>query len=69
MCINSPKFNITLVGTLEIMTDPEIKKEMWQEPLGDIYSGPDDPEYCVIRFTTERYNIFFDDGESAEGKL
>jgi len=69
VCINSPKFNITLVGTLEIMTDPEIKKEMWQEPLGDIYSGPDDPEYCVIRFTTERYNIFFDDGESAEGKL
>jgi len=42
---------------------------MWQEPLGNIYSGPDDPEYCVIRFTTERYNIFFDDGESSEGKL
>jgi len=69
VCINSPKYNITLVGTLEIMTDPEVKKEMWQEPLGNIYSGPDDPEYCVIRFTTERYNIFFDDGESAEGKL
>jgi len=31
VCINSPKFNITLVGILEIITDPEVKKEMWQE--------------------------------------
>ena len=67
VCINSPKYNITLVGTLEVLTEPDIKKEMWQEPLGHMYSGPDDPEYCVIRFTTQRYNIFFDDGESAAG--
>ena len=58
VCINSSKYNITLVGTLEVLTDPDIKKEMWQEPLGSIYSSPDDPVYCVIRFTTERYNIF-----------
>ena len=69
VCINSSKYNITLVGTLEVLTDPAIKKEMWQEPLGGIYSGPYDPMYCVIRFTTERYNIFFDDGSSAEGTL
>jgi len=67
--INSSKYNITLVGTLEILTNPETKNEMWQEPLGARFSGPDDPEYCVIRFTTERYNIFFDDGESAVGSL
>jgi general stress protein 26 len=69
VCINSPKYNITLVGTLEVLTEPDIKNEMWQEPLGGMYSGPDDPEYCVIRFTTLRYNIFFDDGASAVGAL
>jgi len=70
VCLSSSLYNITLVGTLEILTDPETKKEMWQEPLGSMYSGPDDPEYCVIRFNTERYNIFFaDDFSAAEGKL
>jgi len=69
VCINSSKYNITLVGTLEILTDPDIKREMWQEPLSSIYSGPDDPKYCVIRFNTERYSIFFDNGESAAGIL
>jgi general stress protein 26 len=70
VCINSPAYNITLVGTLEVLTDPDIKKEMWQDPLGHFYSGPDDPEYCVIRFRTERYSLFFaDDGSKAEGTL
>ena len=69
VCINSLKYNITLVGTLEVLTQPDIKNEMWQEPLGNMYSGPDDPEYCVIRFATQRYNIFFDDGKSAVGTL
>lgn len=69
VCINSPQYNITLVGKLEVLTDPATKHEMWQEPLRNMYSGPDDPEYCVIRFQTERYNIFFDTGEAAEGML
>ena len=70
VCINSSMYNITLVGTLEVLTDPEIKNEMWQAPLGNMYSGPDDPQYCVIRFNTERYNLFFaDDGSVAKGAL
>ena len=69
VCINSPMYNITLVGTLEVLTDITTKNEMWQEPLGSIYAGPDDPKYCVIRFTTRRYSIFFNDGESAKGTL
>jgi general stress protein 26 len=69
VCINSSRYNITLVGTLEVLTDPDVKNEMWQKPLGNIYSGPDDPKYCVIRFSTERYNIFFDDVGSAKGMI
>ena len=60
VCINSSKYNITLVGTAEILTDPETKKDMWFSGMEGQWSGPDDPEYCVIRFCTERYSLFVD---------
>ena len=69
VCVNSAQYNISLVGTVEVLTDPATKKEMWQEPLGHMFSGPDDPQYCVIKFTTKRYSIFFDDGAFTEGAL
>jgi len=58
VCINSQNYNITLVGTAEVITEPKIKEEMWYEGCGEIWSGPDDEDYCVIRFATERYSIF-----------
>ena len=72
VCISSSAYSITLVGTLEVLTDPATKREMWQKPLESMYSGPDDPEYCVIRFTTRRYKIFIVYGQSglfAEGSI
>jgi general stress protein 26 len=60
VCINSGEYNITLVGTIEILTDPETKKDMWFELMQGQWSGYDDPEYCVLRFTTERYSLFVD---------
>ena len=51
-------YNITLVGTIEIVTDPEIKKEMWYEGMCEHCSGPDDANFCVLRFTTKRYNLW-----------
>lgn len=60
VCINSTDFNITLVGTFEILTDPIIKKEMWipNSAMDNHWNGPDDPQFCLLRFTTERYNLF-----------
>jgi len=70
VCLSSPKYNITLVGTLEILTDLDTKREMWYDAMGEIMSGPDDPAYCVLRFRTERYNIFFaDSGKATKGNL
>ena len=43
---------------IEIVTDPEIKKEMWYEGLAEYCSGPDDPTFCVLRFATKRYNLW-----------
>jgi len=68
VCVNAGDFNITLVGTAEVLTDPETKKEMWYPGCEEHWAGADDPEYCVLRFNTERYNLFVG-WESAEGVL
>ncbi|WP_313580648.1 pyridoxamine 5'-phosphate oxidase family protein [Lacrimispora sp.] len=60
VCFNGIDHNITLVGTIEILTDPDIKKEMWYKGLEENFDGPEDPNYCVLRFKTERYNLFVD---------
>lgn len=64
----SDDYNITLVGTIDIVTDPDVKKDMWYGGLANHYSGPDDPDYCVLRFKTERYNLMIDRKE-ARGAL
>jgi len=61
VCLSSSKYNITLVGTIEILTDSDTKRDMWFEPMSGIWSGPDDPNFCVLRFNTETYNIYFAD--------
>ena len=66
VCVNSPEYNITLVGTLKVLDDADVKKEMWYEGLEHQFSGPDDPNYCVLRFDTERYSLFVD-GVSVAG--
>ena len=60
VCFNADDYNITLVGTMEILTDPDMKNEMWYEGLENHFSGPQDPNYCVLRFKTERYNLLVD---------
>ncbi|MCL2858000.1 MAG: pyridoxamine 5'-phosphate oxidase family protein [Oscillospiraceae bacterium] len=68
VCLNSSNYNITLVGTIEILTDPKTKKEMWNAYCEEYWTGPDDPDFCVLRFTTERYNLWLGT-EGAEGIL
>ena len=68
VCFNSNEYNITLVGTIDIITDPDVKKEMWYGGLTNHFSGQQDPNYCVLRFKTERYNLLVDLKE-AKGRL
>ena len=68
ICFNSEDYNITLVGTIAVITDPVIKKEMWYEGLSNHYNGPEDSDYCVLRFHTEHYNLLID-WKEARGKL
>ena len=73
VCINSSEYTINLVGTAEALTDPESRKENWLKVFdgGPHWSGPDDPQLLIIRFTTERYTIQFvdDPGNYTAGKV
>lgn len=73
VCINSSTYTINLVGTVEACTDPETRQENWLPMFNDgvHWSGPDDPDLLIIRFTTERYTITFadDPGNYAAGTL
>lgn len=48
------------IDQLSKCTDPEICREMWYDGLANHFFGPDDPNFCVIRFTTQRYSLFID---------
>jgi len=68
VCINSANYNITLVGTIEILTDLQTKKDTWYAGCEYHFSGADDPNYCVLKFTPSRYNLFIG-GEEVEGEI
>jgi len=54
-------YNITLVGDVEVVTDAEMKKETWYQGLEEHFpGGMDAPDYCVLKFTTKRYNLWVD---------
>lgn len=68
ICFNAPDYNITLIGKMEVLDDLDVKKEMWYEGLANHFSGPEDPNYCVLRFKTERYNLLVD-WKEARGEI
>ena len=42
---------VNIVGTAEVLTDPEIKKKCWHEILTQFFDGPEDPGFVVIKIT------------------
>ena len=74
VCFNSEseQYNITMVGTIEILTDIETKTEMWFDGMSNYFKGPDDSDFCVLKFTTKRYSIMLnehDANSSARGAI
>jgi general stress protein 26 len=45
---------LQIQGRAEILTDEETKKAVWNDHLKNIFSGPDDPNYCVCKITPYR---------------
>lgn len=53
--------NITLMGTCELVEDMAIKKSLWIDWFINHYpGGPEDPEYTVVKFTTEKVSMWVD---------
>jgi len=52
--------DLTLVGTMEVMTDLEHRQKLWQ-PTDTMYypEGVEDPDYCVLRFTLQRGRYYY----------
>jgi len=53
-CDNRFFRGVMLKGKMEVLTDAEIKKEIWR--IGDTMyypKGVTDPDYCVLKFTAE----------------
>ena len=68
VCVNSEGYHIALSGTIEVLTDDRTKQEMWYQGLEQHFAGHDDPDYCVLRFETERYNLLID-WQSVRGSI
>ena len=68
---NNAYYNITLVGDVEVVTDPAVKKDVWYDGLEEHFpnGGADDPDYCVLLFTTKRYNLWVDFGDEIAGSF
>ncbi len=74
ICFNSEdeQYNITLVGTIEVLTDIASKTENWFDGMGHYFKGPEDPGFCVLRFNTKRYSLMLNEHDvngSAKGTL
>lgn len=57
--------SVTLTGDMEIVTDKNIKNDLWEKYsdfLGSHFTngGKDDPEYCVIHFIANETTIYID---------
>ena len=68
VCFNSPNYHISLKGKMEVITDLEVKKEMWYEGMANHFVDPEDPGYVVLKFVADSYNLFID-WEGAKGNI
>lgn len=50
VCIHDERDSVTLVGEVEFVTDPDVKKDVFLDWMYDHFKGVDDPNYCVLAF-------------------
>lgn len=61
VCFSNEKDGVTLLGTVRILDDPEERAQYWQNWMIDHFPlGKNDPEFCVLEFTTEEATIWID---------
>jgi general stress protein 26 len=61
LCYCDGNNNITLMGTIEILTDADIKKGMWVDWfINHFAGGVTDLEYCILKFSTKKVVFWID---------
>ncbi|MCL6459738.1 MAG: pyridoxamine 5'-phosphate oxidase family protein [Gorillibacterium sp.] len=52
---------LMLVGTMEICTDLQSRELLWNDSSEVYYPlGINDPDYCVLKFTAQTGNLYYD---------
>ena len=61
LVFHAPDFSrvATVTGACEIFDDAEAKQRLWKAipMLGQVASGPEDPNFGVVKFTAERIEL------------
>lgn len=61
LCCNLYGDSVALRGTVEIIADDDIRKEMWQDwYINHFPEGPTDPNYVLLRFTATEATVWID---------
>jgi len=61
LCYCDGRNNITLVGTVQVLTEQALKDDLWVDWfIAHFPGGKTDPEYCILQFTTERLAAWVD---------
>jgi general stress protein 26 len=58
VCFRKNSNSITLVGKVKVTQERAVLEEMWQDWFHEHYRGIDDPNYCVLEFTTEEATLW-----------
>lgn len=65
LCYYNENMNVTLSGVAEVITDAEVKKDMWEDWMHNYYEGPEHEQYCLIKLTVQNARLFMN-GENVE---
>lgn len=69
LCYCDGNNNVTLMGKVEILTDTNIKEELWLDWFIEHFpEGTADTNYCILKFSTEKM-VFWIDSEYKELSL
>lgn len=61
LCYSDGSNNVTLIGTVDILSDSSIKRQMWLDWfIKHFPGGVDDPNYCILQFTTQQAVFWVD---------
>jgi len=65
-CVPQEFHSLMLGGTIEIVTDMEMKKKLWQQGWELYYpAGPTDPDYTLLKLTPIKAKGWYKDGPFA----